>query len=458
MFTRKLLLALLLGPPITSFSQQTLTLKEALHLSRENYGTLQAGKLRKERARLGVEQARRVALPNVNLGVQQVYGTINGQNGPLYGFGGLASGAGGPALETQNWNSGFGALYLTNVNWDIFTFGKNKARTRVAESETVFQEKVWDQDQFEHQVKVSSAYLQWIAALQLEKAYDRNRSRTDSIVQMVRSKVDGGLLPGADLSMAKAEHAAASIALTRAGEQVRDLGLQLFELLGVERKSYLPDTLILTRSPQILLSPTRHPALRTVEALQALNDRQKAFTQRQYFPSVHFVGILQTRASGFGGTYFLDQSDFTRNYISGITPTRVNFLLGLGLTWNFTQTYRLKNQVEGLSVHAKTLAWEVQTAERRWQYQEEMAENRLLAAKEVQGHLPALIQSARDSYTRKATLYNNGFTSLIEVLQASNALSKAEADAAIAQINVWSAVLLKAAATGDLSLFDQNLE
>jgi len=35
-------------------------------------------------------------------------------------------------FPTQNWNAAFGALYLTNVNWDFFQFGKAKERTMVA--------------------------------------------------------------------------------------------------------------------------------------------------------------------------------------------------------------------------------------------------------------------------------------------------------------------------------------
>jgi outer membrane protein TolC len=458
MFTRKLLLALLLGSPISSFCQQTLTLQEALELSSENYGALKASKIRIDRARLGVEQARRVALPNVNVGIQQVYGTINGNNGPLYGFGGLASGAGGPALEEQNWNAGFGALYLTNVNWDIFTFGKNRERTNVAKSEADYQEKIWLQELFEHRIKVSSLYLQWIAALELAQTSQNNLLRADTIVQMVSSKVEGGLLPGAYLSMAKAERSSASIAFTRAGEQARDLQLQLLEVLGIEKNDVRPDLALLSKIPTDPTTAASHPEILRQESVLALNSRQMAFTKRQYYPSVGFIGILQTRASGFGGNYFLDQTDFTRNYFTGITPTRVNYLLGLGLTWNFTQTYRLKNQVQALEVNSAALEWELRTLQRRLKYQEEMADNRLRASREVLDHIPTLLLAAQDSYTRKAALYANGLTDLIDLLQASTALNKAETDRAVAQVNVWSALLLKAASTGDLRLFDHNLE
>jgi outer membrane protein TolC len=132
--------------------------------------------------------------------------------------------------------------------------------------------------------------------------------------------------------------------------------------------------------------------------------------------------------------------------------------LGLGLTWNFTQTYRLKNQIQSLEVNSAALEWELRTLQRRLKYQEEMADNRLRASREVLDHIPTLLLAAQDSYTRKAALYANGLTDLIDLLQASTALNKAETDRAVAQVNVWSALLLKAASTGDLRLFDHNLE
>ncbi|MFC3160179.1 hypothetical protein ACFOEQ_18415 [Chryseobacterium arachidis] len=74
-----------------------------------------------------IELAKRQYLPNLNISLQQDFGTVNGQNGPLYGFGGYGVASSGLPLPEQNWNAAFGALYLANVNWE-FLFRKSQAK------------------------------------------------------------------------------------------------------------------------------------------------------------------------------------------------------------------------------------------------------------------------------------------------------------------------------------------
>jgi len=54
-------------------------------------------------------------------------------------------------------------------------------------------------------------------------------------------------------------------------------------------------------------------------------------------------------------------------------------------------------------------------------------------------------------------LYNHGLTDLINVTQALYVLTRAETDRDIAYNNVWQALLLKAAASGDFDIFSNNL-
>ena len=95
---------------------QTLTLKDAVKTAVANYGTIKAKSNYASASAEAVDQSRRDYLPNLNLSAQQDYGTINGQNGPMYGFGGFGVSSSGLPLATQNWNAAFGALYLANIN------------------------------------------------------------------------------------------------------------------------------------------------------------------------------------------------------------------------------------------------------------------------------------------------------------------------------------------------------
>lgn len=113
-------------------SAQTLTLKEAVNTALTNYGTIKAKNNYANASKSTIQQTKRDYLPNFSLSAQQDYGTINGQNGPQYGLGGLSTASSGPALGNQNWNAAFGSLYLANINWDFFTFGRIKQRVKVA--------------------------------------------------------------------------------------------------------------------------------------------------------------------------------------------------------------------------------------------------------------------------------------------------------------------------------------
>jgi hypothetical protein len=53
-------------------------------------------------------------------------------------------------------------------------------------------------------------------------------------------------------------------------------------------------------------------------------------------------------------------------------------------------------------------------------------------------------------------LYANGLTTLVDVTEARYALVRAETNRDISYSNVWQALLLKAAATGDINIFLQN--
>jgi outer membrane protein TolC len=452
---RKVLFVLIVSG--ASATAQT-SLKVVLQVALENHGKIKAKQWEVQSVQKGIELAKRQALPNLNLGAQQDFGTVNGQFGALYPFGGLSASSAGPTLEEQNWNAAFGALYLANVNWDIFTFGKNKERIHIAEQETEVESATLRQTIFEHKVKVASTYLQWIAAERLTLAYERNLSRADSLVTLIEGKVSGGLIPGADLSMAKADRANASILHLRALEQSQSLKIELEELLGMDAVSIHPDPLILRKKPLSGMGAALHPELEWRKAMVQLNEAKRRYQRSMLYPSVSVVGVIQSRASGFKPQYINDLTQYSTGYFNGIWPNRTNYLFGVGLNWNFTQSYRNKVQIQALEIYGKALEMDEKTIARKLDYQREMAEVKWNNALRILEEVPIQYEAAREAFGRKSALYHNGLADLYDVLLAQNALNRAEAENEVAQVNVWAALLLKAAASGDFSIFENNLE
>ena len=143
---------------------QVLTIKQAVATGINNYGIIKAkaGYLKASQALAkGTSQQ---YLPDLSIGAENVYGTANGTFGPLYPGKVLGASSGGPFFLEQNWNSAFGSLYLANINWDFFSFGKVKASEKVANARVLQDTEDLEQEKFQHQVRIAGAYLNLLAA------------------------------------------------------------------------------------------------------------------------------------------------------------------------------------------------------------------------------------------------------------------------------------------------------
>ena len=462
MLTRKSapLLFLLLSIAFAVKAQDTLSLKKAISVAVENYGTIKAKASYAKAAEEQVSQARRDYLPNFNIAAQQDYGTINGQNGPLYGFGGLSVASSGIPLDHQNWNVAFGALYLTNINWDFFAFGRAKEKILTAQAAATREQKDWQQELFRHEVKVAATYLNLLAAHQLSLSYEKNLARADTFRRIVNTRVLNGLIAGVDSSQANAELSNARISLSRARDAEQEQSNLLAQLMGIPAREFILDTVFVTRVPDIpqdSVVTTGHPLLQWYKSRIAVSEEQTRYFKTFYYPAFSLVGVLQTRGSGFNSGYTVDQTDFSRGYWDGIHPTRTNYLFGLGLTWNITQPFRIAKQVKAQRFISKGLEEEYELAEQQVNAQLHLSDTKIKNALDIYQEVPAQVRAATNAYVRKAVLYKNGLTNLVDVTQALYVLVRAETDRDIAYSNIWQALLLKAAAAGDFSLFENQL-
>jgi len=441
------------------YGQKPLTLKEALKTGVENYGSIKAKKNYAAASKLSVEQTKREGLPNLNISAQQVYGTVNGQYGPLYGFNGLAVGSAGPTLGEQNNNAAFGALYLTNINWDFYAFGKAKEKIKTAQALALKDDKDLQQEIFQHKIKIAAAYLNLVAAAQLTYSYEKNLARTDTFRRMVIVKVLNGLIPGVDSSQANAEYSSAKIVLTKARDQEEELSNQLSQLIGEAPQRYRIDSFFVSRLPQLLqdsVSKQIHPLLQFYQTRINASEQQSRYYKTGYYPAFTFTGVLQGRGSGFNSDYASNLTDYTTNYLKGITPYRSNYLLGVGVTWNMMQPYRISQQVRSQNFISKGLREEYSLIDQQIKAQLQLSDSKIRNAIIVYNEAPIQMKAASDAYTQKYVLYQNGLTNLVDVTQAQYTLTRAETDRDIANNNVWQALLLKAAAAGDFTLFENQ--
>jgi outer membrane protein TolC len=438
-------------------SAQTLHLKEAVQTALENYDLIQAKNNYVSASRATVQQNKLEYLPNLTLSAQNDYGTVNGQSGPAYGLGGFGVASSGPVLNQQNWNAAFGGLYLANINWDFFTFGRIKENVKVAQSVLNRDQKDLEQEKFQHEIRVSSAYLNLLAAQRLRRSQERNLERAITFANTATIRAKNGLNAGVDSSMAKAEVSSAKIALTQARNSEQDQANQLGILMGVSAVDFSVDTASITRIPDQFgpdsLQQNTHPVLSYYRQRIAVSTEQVELYRKAIFPTFSFFGVMQGRGSGFGPAYSLNQNAYTRSYTAGVNPVRGNYLLGIGLTWNLSAIARNRPRVRFQEYISRGLQDEYEQIDKQLAAQLQLADSKIANAIQNYNEAPVQMKAASDAYLQKNTLYKNGLTTIVDLTQALYLLNRAETDRDIAYTNVWQALLLKSAALGDFNLF-----
>jgi len=443
-----------------SLSAQTLNMKEAVNTALTNYGTLKAKSNYVNASKESVKQSKREYLPNLTLSAQQDYGTINGVNGPLGAIGGgLNTASSGPALAQQNWNAAFGALYLSNINWDFYTFGRIRERINVSKAVLKRDENDLGQEIFQHEIRVSSAYLNLLAAQRLTRSQQKNLERAIIFKNNAAIRAANGLIAGVDSSLANAEVSSAKIALTKAIDLQQEQANKLGILMGLSSTGFTVDTASINHVPQsILINDTAanlstHPLLQFYKNRVEVSNQQVNYYKKLAYPTLSLIGVMQGRGSGFSSEYINNQNAFTHNYGDGINPTRGNYLVGVGLTWNLTTILRNTPQVRAQRYTSAGLQNEYEQVDQQLHAQLVLAESKIRNAMDNYNEAPVQVKAAGQAYLQKSTLYKNGLTTIVDLTQALYALNRAETDRDIAYTNVWQALLLKAAATGDYNIF-----
>ena len=441
--------------------QKVLTIKDAEQIALSNYASIKAKASQLNASKAFLTETKTEYLPDVNLSAQQDYGTINGQNGPIYGYRGLSVASSGPALPNQNWNAAFGSLYLANVNWDFFAFGRSREKVKVQKSIVSLDENDLAQEQFQHQVRVASTYLNLLAAQQLAKAQQDNLDRSIDLQKVVIARVKNGLNPGVDSSLANAEVSSARIFLTNAEQTVKDQSNQLAQYMGIAPQDFLLDSAFVTKAPanadpQPTLNPDDHPLLRYYRNRIGVSDEQAKYYKTFSYPTFSLFGVYQGRGSGFGSNYTTDPNSYSGSYGAGADPTRYNYLFGIGMIWNITNPFRVHYQVKSQKFTSEQYKNEYDLIDQQLHDQQILAESRISNALKNYNEVPVEVRAASDAYTQKFTLYKNGLANIVDFTQALYVLNRAEVDKDIASNNVWQALLYKAAATGDFGMFMNN--
>lgn len=459
---RFIALAAFCGLSTVSYAQ-TLQLPDALQRSIQNYEKIKAKEALVQASQENTNYQKSQYLPDFTVLAQQSYGTINAQNGPMYGYGGLGSAATSMPLADQNWNAAFGSLYLANINWNLFTFGRIKNQVQQARVEERQSAADLEQEKFQHQVKVGAAYFNLFASQRIKYVQEKNLERAQVFMSTTLSRAASGLIPGVDASLAKAEVSNAQSARIKAYDMELEYSKTLAVLLGEEYQRFTLDSVFTSKTPVLIQyhlagqdTPSQnlinHPLLQWQKSKISASTQLEKVQRSQKLPSLSAFGLVQGRGSGFQSNYVQDNSDFSKSYLKGVGIDRGNYLAGLTLSWNLTNLYRFGAKVKQQRYQTQALQNEYHLMHEELSAQAQLANAKLKNAADNFEETKIQVKAAADAYRQNTTLYRSGLTTIVDLTQSLYALNRAEIDFEIARNNIWQALLLKSAAAGELSV------
>jgi outer membrane protein TolC len=446
-----------------------LTLPQALQMAMTNYALLRAKENYANASAQEVKAAKQDGLPDFILEAENAYGTLDGMNGLSSGQPGITTLTSGPVTATQNWNAAFGALYVTNINWNIFSFGLQRAHVAAASGQHRQDLEDLKQEQFQEQLRVAGAYLSLLAAERVSMAMEDNLKRASQLRDVILRRTENGLNPGVDSSIANAEVSRARLSLIDAKNYEQGQENQLSIQMGIAPRSFLLDTSFSLRLPREMVDRgdvrargdgvdiSANPTLQFLDSRVKTSDLLATYLQKTGLPRLSLFGVGQDRGSGYGTNYATDQSDYSTSFFQGIGPSRVNYLVGIGLSWNITDFSRFRSRMTAQHFRSSALRDEYELEENKLTNQLSLADEQIGNALAKYNETPVQLKSAIEAYGQKKALYETGLNNIVDVSQTLYILNRAEIDRDIACNAVWQALLFKAGSLGNLNLFLQQL-
>ncbi|MBS1573718.1 MAG: TolC family protein [Bacteroidetes bacterium] len=440
------------------FAQQPLLLSDAIKSGLQKYQSIEAKRNLVRSSEALVKNTKNEYLPNVVASLQQDYGTVNGQFGPFSGYGAVGVASAGPVYNRQIWNAGFGSAYILNTNWELFTFGRLSSKILLSEAQVKKDSADYAQEGFVYSVKVSGAYLNLLIAQKLVENSNANLNRAIALQKVVLARTQSGLNAGVDSSIANSEVSAARLSLIAATDNELQIRNQLAQLLNADPSvAFLLDSSYFKNIPQefnTAIDISQNPQVKYYQALIEQSNKTTNYIKKSVLPGVNLFGIFQTRGSGFKYDYNpASNNSYSKSYLDGINPARSNYAAGLSLAWNILSIKKVKEQANAQQYITEAYKNQYDLISTQLKDQLILADQRiantLLSYKEV----PIQYKAAAEAYLQKSVLYKNGLTNIVDLQQSLYALNKAETGLGVANIQVWQALLLKAAASGDFDLF-----
>lgn len=434
------------------FAQQpadSFSLHLAISRTLQHYPAMQAKQAQIKSGEANLTDVKHDWYPALRVHEQLDVGTDNSIYGSYFTMGMIPSTSGG-IREKNNNQLMSGNIAMAQMQWEVYNFGAYASRTEAARAALNTRKSDLANTGNQLTIAIIQDYLELLRLTALQKITADNIKRTEAIQRAVNATVKYGLKPGVDSAVAAAELSKARLNLLEINGQYNRLRIELAAFTGIDTARIIADTLneaklevLLARfAPQQAVAAT-HPLL---QFYQSQYEQQKALEtviRKANLPKVQLMAAGWMRgSSGEFNDYY------NKNLWSGLGYKRYNYLLGLGITYNFTDLKRTREKAATQRFAADAAAKEQETMTVKLQQAMDEAQSDIAMAQQRLAEIPSQLKAAQAAAVQKTALYKAGLTNIIEVTNALFLLNRAETDLIQARDAAWKA-LFRAAYAGN---------
>ncbi len=431
-------------------SAQSLEKEELLNvldLAVKNYPALKAKNHETEAARKSIDLIKNTALPSLDVSYQANLGTANNLTG-LFNPQGILP-ISGPPTATNNFSPVFGSAASLLLNWQPITFGQREAQIKIANAE--LESKIADTENeiFKHKINVISTYLDVLLSRELLEIYKKNIARNKENLLQTTVLVTNGLRSSVDTALFHSELSKAKIELLYGQKLLQNQQISLMGLLARDSFVAINDTSYFQHLPQNLLQNEgflTNPLLKLSQSQIQIAQSKEERIKKTLLPKLNFWATTFGRGSGISANNEVNAFD-------GFLINRINYGAGFVLTVPLLKSSEVKLQIQQQNANQQANQERLKLTELQLNKQYQIADNNLQNATQIAQELPSQVASATYSYKALQTRYATGLVTFTDLVQAQYSLAKAETDLKKSHWEVWKNLLYKAAISGNLDLF-----
>ena len=423
-----------------------MALDEAVARAIANHPRLHASRANERAADAHVDEARTRALPALGVSAEINRSTGNTPPGaffPATGFVPISGAPRGRTIDDGAWQTGASVW----ADWDVMTLLRQAAAVDVALAAKSETEQATREGELEIAYATADAFVAALSAHETSRAAKASLDRARVFSTVVRSLVTSSLRPGADAARADLELAFAETQLARAEQSAAVRGAQLAEAIGGIDRSIRPE-------PGALAGPidevgvtvgTRvdeHPLVR--QKTQAIEQAgaQRHAVDLEFLPRIDLLASVWLRGSGLYGSA-----------TGGLAPDIPNWAAGAVATWNFFDWPTIRARSRSAEANKEAAVADRDAAALAITGQVQAASAIFEGSVRVARATPVALAAARAAEEQILARYRAGLAQAVDVADAERALAQAEADDAVARLDVRRAALLVARAAGNLEPF-----